>query len=266
MCVHSETNNPILEHPEKLNWSENGVQELLCESIFVDMNNQIHVDTKDLNVIHLNVRGINSKVTDLKYLIEHSLYGSPVDIIALCETWLTKYLPIPNIPGYKFIQKCRENKHGGGGVALLISNHINYKILPEIQYNDASIESCFIKIKLNARQILVGSCYRPPNTDPKLFMKLHRNLFSTLLKRNKLMILCMNHNLDLLKSHYHKNNQDFMEANLSSKLYPTIIRPTRIMKATATLIDNIFVRLDTYSSCRSWYFCEAIVSLILNSC
>ena len=190
MCVHSETNNPILEHPEKLNWSENGVQELLCESNFVDMNNQIHVDTKDLNVIHLNVRGINSKVTDLKYLIEHSLYGSPVDIIALCETWLTKYLPIPNIPGYKFIQKCRENKHDGG-VALLISNHINYKILPEIQYNDASIESCFIKIKLNARQILVGSCYRPPNTDPKLFMKLHRNLFSTSLKRNKLMILCM---------------------------------------------------------------------------
>ena len=52
MCVHSETNNPILEHPKKLNWSENGVQELLCESNYVDMNNQIHVDTKDLNVIH----------------------------------------------------------------------------------------------------------------------------------------------------------------------------------------------------------------------
>ena len=54
------------------------------------MDNQIQVDAKDLNVVQLNIRGINSKVTDLKYLIEHSLYGSPPDIIALCETWPTK--------------------------------------------------------------------------------------------------------------------------------------------------------------------------------
>ena len=198
MCVHSETNNPILEHPEKLNWSENRVQELLCESNYVDVNNQIHVDTKDLNVIHLNVTGINSKVTDLKYLIEHSLYGSLPDIIALCETWLIKDSLIPNVPGYEFIQKCRENKCGAG-VALLISNCINYKMIPEIQYDDASIESCFVEIKLNARWIIVGSCYRPPNTDPKLLVKLHRKLLSTLLKCNKSIILCMDHNLDLLK-------------------------------------------------------------------
>ena len=123
------------------------------------MDNHIQVDAKDLNVVHLNIRGINLKVTDLKYLIEHSPYDSPPDIIALCETWLTKNSPIPNIPGYEFIHQCRENKRGGG-VALLISNRIKYKILSEIQYKDACIESCFVEIKVEF-STPQGSCLSP---------------------------------------------------------------------------------------------------------
>ena len=126
MCVHTVQKNITIDHPEKLNWSENGIQDLLCESNYIDVDHKIEADTNDLNIIHLNIRGINSKITELKYLIEHSLYGPPPDIIALCETWLTKDSPTPNIPGYDFIQKCRENKCGGG-VALLISNRIRYK-------------------------------------------------------------------------------------------------------------------------------------------
>ena len=163
MCIHtgqSGRNNTILDCPELLNWSENGVQDLLCERNYIDVDHQVQADTKDLNIIHLNIRGVNSKVTELRCLIEHSLYRSPPDIIALCETWLTKDSPTPKIPGYNFLQKCRENKCGGG-VALLISNHIWYKTLPDIQYEDTSIESCFVEIKLNTTQIIIGSCYRP---------------------------------------------------------------------------------------------------------
>ena len=54
---------------------------------------------------------------------------------------------MPNIPGYEFIQKCQENKHGGG-IALLISNRNKYKILPELQYEDTQIKSCFTEVKL----------------------------------------------------------------------------------------------------------------------
>ena len=133
MCVHTVQKNITIDRPEKLNWSENGIQDLLCESNYIEVDHQIEADTNDLNIIHLNIRSINSKTTELKYLIEKSLNGPPHDIIALCETWLTKDLLTPNIPGYDFIQKCRENKHGGG-VALLISNHIRYKTLPDIQY------------------------------------------------------------------------------------------------------------------------------------
>ena len=256
MCVHTVQKNIIIDRPEKLNWSENGVQDLLCESNYIDVDHQVQADTNDLNIIYLNIRGINSKVTELKYLIEHSLYGPPPDIIALCKTWLTKDSPIPNILGYNFIQKCLENKRGGG-VALLISNHIRYKTLPDIQYEDASIESWFVEIKLNTRHIIIGSSYRPPNTDPRQFVKMHKTLLSTLLKHNRSVIIGMDYNLDLLKSDHHSNTQNFIETNLNSNLYPTIIRPTRITKTTATLIDNIFVSLDIFSICKSWILIDS---------
>ena len=77
MCVHQILNKPTLNRPEKLNWSENGIQDLLCESNYIDMDNKIQVDVKDLNVVQLNIRGINLKISELKYLIEYSLYSSP---------------------------------------------------------------------------------------------------------------------------------------------------------------------------------------------
>ena len=53
-------------------------------------------------------------------------------------------------------------------------------------------------------------------------------------------------NLDLLKSHEHNPTQNFLETNLDHSLLPTITWPTRIMKSTVTLIDNIsFFKLIT---------------------
>ena len=164
MCVHtckSAQNHPVLDHLETLNWCENGVQDLLYDSNYIEVDSQIQTGMKDLHIIQLNIRGINSKVSELKHLIDHSLHGSPPDIVALCETWLTKNSPLPNIPGYEFVQKCREHKRGGG-VALLISNRIPFKVLRNISYESPDFESCFVEIKLHTRQVIIGSCYRPP--------------------------------------------------------------------------------------------------------
>ena len=259
MCVHTckfAQNNLVLDRFETLNWCENGVQDLLCDSNYTEVDRQMQTEIKDLNIIQLNIRGINLKVTELKYLIDHSLHGSPPDIIALCETWLTKNSPIPKILGYKLVQKCREDKRGGG-VALLISNRIQFKVLNDITYEDPDVESCFVEIKLHTRQIIIGSCYRPPNTDSGRFIKSHKALLQTLFNRNRSVIIGMDHNLDLLKSGHHSKTQEFLETNLNANIYPTIIRPTRISKTTATLIDNIFVSLDMYSFCKSWILIDS---------
>ena len=51
----------------------------------------------------------------------------------------------------------------------------------------------------------------------------------------------LDHNLDLLKETKHAPTERFISANLSLGLVPTITRPTRITRNTATLIDNIFI-------------------------
>ena len=57
----------------------------------------------------------------------------------------------------------------------------------------------------------------------------------------KIIIIGLDHYLDLLKSTQHSLTNDFVQSNLDFGLIPTITRPTRITQSTATLIDNIIV-------------------------
>ena len=68
---------------------------------------------------------------------------------------------------------------------------------------------------------------------------------------SKKLILGMDHNLDFLKHSKHKRTQDFIEVNLDNNLIPSITRPTRITKNSATLIDNIILTQSLMVNCKS---------------
>ena len=70
----------------------------------------------------------------------------------------------------------------------------------------------------------------------------------------KVIIIGLDHNLDLLKSMQHSLTNEFVQSNLDFGLIPTITRPTRITQSTATLIDNIIV---------SQNLCGSFVSSVL---
>ena len=57
----------------------------------------------------------------------------------------------------------------------------------------------------------------------------------------KELILCMDHNLDLLKCHLHEPTRAFLDNLVEKGVFPTITCPTRITLTSATLIDNTFV-------------------------
>ena len=50
--------------------------------------------------------------------------------------------------------------------------------------------------------------------------------------------------MDLLKCSIHRQTSVFAEMLLDNGMIPTITKPTRISKTTATLIDNILVSED----------------------
>ena len=64
------------------------------------------------------------------------------------------------------------------------------------------------------------------------------------LEKNKHIIIGLDHNMDLLKSSIHRQTSVFAEMLLDNGMIPTITKPTRISKTTATLIDNILVSED----------------------
>ena len=142
----------------------------------------------------------------------------------------------------------------GGGVGIFISERIRFT---EIKVNDKydCIEYVVINIttKNNNKSITVGSLYRPPNTNDSKFVEEYKCLLTTLYKssKTKKLILGMDHNLDFLKHSIHKRTQDFIELNLDNNLLPSISRPTRITRSSATLIDNIIVSQLLMTNCKS---------------
>ena len=132
----------------------------------------------------------------------------------------------------------------GGGVGIFVSDRIRFTEV-KLNSNYECIEHVVINIttKSENKTIMIGSLYRPPNTNETKFVDEYKNLLLELYKINnsKKLILGMDHNLDFLKHSIHNRTHDFIELNLDNNLLPSITRPTRIMKSSATLIDNIIV-------------------------
>ena len=125
----------------------------------------------------------------------------------------------------------------------MISERIRYRIIQHNHTIGTTFEHLTAKICLRSNQkVLISSIYRPPNTPEAEFIDEYSK-FVCILKRieNKGIIVGLDHNLDLLKEFKHGPTERFLNTNLALNLIPTITRPTRITKSTATLIDNIFI-------------------------
>ena len=145
---------------------------------------------------------------------------------------------------------------GGGGVAILVSNKLRCCIRSDLSSKLKESECITIDITLkNGSHCIISSMYRSPNSDIPTFLASYNSLVCAM-KRDcpKGIIIGLDHNLDFLKSSKHCTMNDFIQNNLDFGLIPTITRPTRITKSSATLIDNIIV---------SQNLCGSLVSSVL---
>ena len=203
---------------------------------YIELTKEISADSEDLIVINLNIRGLYSKLGRLNYIINNATERQ-ADVVTLSETWLSKYTPQFNVPGYKIYRKDRVGKKGGG-VAILVSTALNSREL-DLENSNENLEMCGAQIKTNKGQLGIVSMYRPPNTNASNFGQTSGRIIRKIKKNCKDVIIGLDHNMDFLKSHTHGPTTDFIEEILAVGLLPTISRPTRITKTTATLIDNI---------------------------
>ena len=130
----------------------------------------------------------------------------------------------PQISGYDYIGKSRQNRKGGG-VGFLINKKLKSRNVLELKLKDEIVESLFIEIKGNHHNMLIGAIYHPPNTPVGSFLNNYSDMCSKLHK-HKHVIIGLDHNLDLLKSTHHSQTQQFLEITLEANLIPTITEPT----------------------------------------
>ena len=224
-----------------------------CDYLNIEDCINLNPKNYNMNILQLNVRSLLAHQSELKSLLQQlSDRNSSIDIIALSETFLTeKVLKLVDIPGYILHSVCWKQSKGGG-VSLLLRHGVRCRQRKDLEeFCEKESEHIFVEITSKCgKKIVVGSSYRAPNMNPDRFKNHLINVIKSVQSRrsDKEIILCMDHNMDLLTSHQHESTREFIDSLLELNIFLTITRPTRITPTSATLIDNVFVSSKLHHS------------------
>ena len=229
-----------------------------CDYIEPSLIKELHTQNTDLGVMQLNVRGLN-KQSQIKSLLSDNNVLLPIDVVLLCETWLKpSTLDLFGIPNYKSFHITRKDRIGGG-TSILVNEKIRSRERHDLLVETHFLEHCIVELKTDKRNILLVSAYRPPNTNARTFLSEYKKLLDRLKKqKDHEVVIGLDHNLDLLKSHLNQPTNNFIELKLDRELIPCITKPTRITNKSATLIDNILISRSLQRNYASFIVVEDI--------
>ena len=205
----------------------------------ISSNFSLNQKESSLSFFHNNIVSLNKNLDNLvdHYLDELDFH---FNVIGITETKITKSNePLCNfqIPGYNFEQV--PTPLVSGGVGLFIDDTLSYIVLEKTSteaFQALWVEFSFLKQK----NIICGIIYRQHNS-PDLFLNYINDTLERLNSTGKRICLLGDFNMCLLKTSTSHYSHDFLTTLQSNYLIPTIDKPTRVHRTTATLIDNIFV-------------------------
>ena len=145
-----------LSRPLELTKTDESLWSDKCDYIDPDKCNNLNPEGYNLVVLQHNIKSILAHHTKLHQLLQMMANkNSSVDILLLCETFLTTNTEnLVNIPGYKLITNSRKN-HKGSGVAILIKEGIPYKKQPDLNsMNEKDLESVCVDITTKSGKLI----------------------------------------------------------------------------------------------------------------
>lgn len=190
------------------------------------------------SMLHFNSRSLYinfEKIKDYVLSLKRTFH-----IIAISETWISdcRYDNSFQLEGYDFFSANRKNKRGGG-VGFFVQTDFQCKQI-DCTVVDDLMESLTIEIaSVQFKSITLSCIYRTPGSCIEQFTTTVVDLIRKI-GNKKMLFVCGDFNIGLLKWKEHKLTTDFCNTMFSFGLWPLINKPSRITKDTATLIDNIF--------------------------
>ena len=127
------------------------------------------------------------------------------------------------------------------GSAFFLRNTLSYKIRSDLNMNSDAIECLCLEISTKtSKKIILSLNYLPPNGDTTLFEKHMKSILSKNKATKKEVILIGDFNMNLLDFDKNKRVQSFVNLMFRFGMIPTINKPTRVTRHTATAIDHVF--------------------------
>lgn len=211
---------------------------------------------KGLKLLSWNIYSLNSRYNQLLEFIE--LLNADkcyLDIIAMQEIWKvydSECFPITN---YNFVWTSRPNRTGGG-VGFYIHKDIKFKKINELSlYEDGVIEALTLELEISKQKFMITNVYRPnsklvnltQNEQLDRFLEGFSTLQANLASLNNKAYIVGDFNLDLLKFDTHSKTNDLLENSFANGFLQLVMKPTRVNKSSATLIDHIYTNSTSNS-------------------
>ena len=194
-----------------------------------------------LKFVHQNIRGLTNSFPSLEAFVYKE--GSKIDVLELSEPHIVEgdessvNAGLFELEGYTLIK--RNRSHGkGGGVAMFVKNFVKFKRRHDLENPLLEIIVIEIFIK-NAKSILVGCYYRPPEGSNYLPSN-YNDLFNEHLanfSNNKEVILMGDFNVNY---NSHSCNEEFKSIITANGFKQIINEPTRVTDTTSSVIDLVF--------------------------
>ena len=160
--------------------------------------------------------------------------GIHFNIIGVTETKITnsnENTGLSNIPGYVFEHV--PTPLACGGVGLFVDETLSYSVLEKA--STESFQALWIEISfVKKKNVICGVLYRQHNS-PESFLKYLEETIDKFTSTGKNLCLLGDFNLCLQKIETCNYSRDFLLALQSCYLLPTIDKPTRVHKNSASL-------------------------------
>ena len=196
-----------------------------------------------ISVIHFNVRSIiknKQKIEELLYDFNKSPH-----VIAISETKLNddSNLGQTNIQGYHLLNE--NSKSNAGGVALYVSQKLNYVRKPELSFVLPDSKNLFDEISLDikTKALILGVNYRHPQNNFTTFQEQYCKLLNQLSYEKRNYIICGDININILSPNYKPTILNYLNELYSVTCCNIINIPTRISDSSATLIDHMYTNM-----------------------